>query len=56
MGYRGKCIHGNPIFDKDGKLTRCPQCHRNATLGMNQMLLDRFMTDAEQKQYGLKSK
>ncbi len=56
MGYNGKCIHGNPIFDKDDKLTRCLQCHRNAMLGMNQCLLGKFMTESEQKQYGLKSK
>ena len=55
MGYNGKCIHGQLIFDKKGNLTRCLQCYRNAMLGLNQVLLNKFMTEAEQKQYGLKS-
>ncbi len=56
MGYNGKCIHSIPIFNEKGELTRCPQCHRNAMLGLNQDRLDKFMTEAEQKRYGLKEK
>jgi len=51
----GKCVHGVPIFDKEGNLTRCEKCHQFAMLAMNSESVDKFMTKEEQKQYGIAS-
>ena len=50
----GRCIHGVPLFDKEGKLTKCDQCHKNALGAINKELLNRFMSEEEQIQYGLR--
>lgn len=53
MSYNGECIHGVPIFDKNGNLNQCPKCRSNALAAINQESLNKFMTPAEQKAYGL---